>query len=160
MCREPTFQRGFALMAALFILVTLTAIGVYLLTISTGQLGAAAQDEQAARAYQAARTGIDWGAYQLLRNDTGAFGAACTGAGTASQQLALGALGGPAGAYYAEVGCSRIGNETEGGATVTVFRLTATGCNRSPCGTPDATYVERQLQLALSKCTSGGAACL
>jgi MSHA biogenesis protein MshP len=146
-------------MAALFILVTLTAIGVYLLTISNSQLGAATQDEQAARAYQAAKTGIDWGAYQLLRNEAGAFAAACAG-GASSQQLALGALGGAGGAYYAEVACSRIGNETEAGATVTVFRLTATGCNRSPCGTPDATYVERQLQLALSKCSAGGVSCL
>ena len=43
-------QHGFALMAALFILVTLTAIGTYLLTISAGQVAAGTQDEQGGRA--------------------------------------------------------------------------------------------------------------
>lgn len=54
-------------MAALFIIVTLAAIGTYLLTVSTGQVAAATQDEQGARAYQAARAGIEWGAYQVLK---------------------------------------------------------------------------------------------
>lgn len=150
---RPPGARGFALMAAVFILVTLASISVYLLTISTGQLAATTQDEQAARAYQAARSGIDWGAYQVLRNSGVGFGAACTGGGTASQTLSLGPSGGPTGAtaYFAEVACNRVGSETEAGEAVSVYRLTVTGCNRSPCGTADATYVERQLQLTLSR---------
>lgn len=146
---------GFALMAALFIIVTMAAIAVYLLTISTGQTAAATQDEQATRAYQAARAGIDWGAFQILRNPAAAFAAACTGgAGTASQTLPLGTMGGGATAtvaYYAEVLCDRIGNEVEGGAPVRVYRIRVTGCNRTPCGAADATYVERQLQLMLAE---------
>jgi MSHA biogenesis protein MshP len=152
---KPRAQRekGFALMAAVFILVTLAAISVYLMTISTGQLAAATQDEQASRAYQAARTGIEWGAYQLLRNSGVGFGANCTGGGgTASQTLSLGAMGVPGGtvSYFAEVTCNRVGSETEGGTPVSVYRVTVTGCNRATCGTADATYVERQLQLTLS----------
>ena len=60
--------RGFVLMLALFMIVSLAAIGVYLLTVATGQLEAGIQDEQGARAYQAARAGLEWGAYQVLRN--------------------------------------------------------------------------------------------
>jgi MSHA biogenesis protein MshP len=146
-------ETGFALMAAVFMLVTLAAISVYLLTISTGQLAAATQDEQATRAYQAARAGVEWGAYQLLRNSGVGFGQACTGvAGTATQTLSLGAMGGPAGAasHFAVVTCNRVGNETEAGTAVSVYLVTVTGCNRATCGTADATYVERQLQLTLS----------
>ena len=46
--------RGFALMLAVFMIVTLAAIGVYLVTVSTGQTQAVSQDEQGVRAYQAA----------------------------------------------------------------------------------------------------------
>jgi MSHA biogenesis protein MshP len=133
--------RGFALMLAVFMIVTLAAIGMYLVTVSTGQLQAVSQDEQSVRAYQAARTGIDWGAFQLLRNST------CT----ASQTLTLGqGLSG----FFAQVTCQQIGStETEGTASVKVYRVTATGCNNSPCSpaTPGQTYVERQLQLTITQ---------
>jgi len=136
-------QRGFALMAALFIIVTLAAIGVYLLTVSTGQLAAGAQDEQAERAYQAARTGIEWGAYQVLVNSSCAAG---------PQTLTL-----PQG-FVAQVSCASSAAETEGSRQVTGYTVTATGCNNAGgCGAANtaATYVERQLQLTLSKCTAG-----
>lgn len=134
--------RGFALMMAIFVLVTLAAIGTYLLTISTGQLEAAIQDEQGARAYQAARSGIDWGAYQQLRN------ASCL----APIQSLVFTQPGLAG-FRAEVTCVLLVTETEGTTPVNVFRITATGCNRNPCGAAnvDATYVERQLELILTQ---------
>jgi MSHA biogenesis protein MshP len=137
--------KGFALMMAIFIIVTLAAIGTYLLTISTGQIEAAIQDEQAARAYQAARSGLDWGAYQQLRNSSCVL----------SQTLNFtqpGLLG-----FHAEVQCvSLVVNEAEGADLVSVYRITATGCNRTPCGptnpaSTDATYVERQLELTLTQ---------
>lgn len=135
-------QRGFALMAALFILVTLTAIGTYLLTISTGQMAAGAQDEQGGRAYEAARAGIEWGAYQVL-----VVSDACP-AGLQVRNLPNN--------FRAEVTCtSRL--ETEGSRQITGYTITSTGCNGAGCGAanPPATYVERRLQLTLSKCTSG-----
>lgn len=130
-------------MAALFIIVTLAAIGVYLLTVSTGQLAAGAQDEQAARAYQAARTGIEWGAYQVLINSNCAAG---------TQTLSL-----PQG-FIAQVSCASSAAESEGSMQITGYTVTATGCNNpGGCGAANtaATYVERQLQLTLSKCTGG-----
>jgi MSHA biogenesis protein MshP len=144
-------QRGFALMLAIFLVVTLAAMGVYLLTISTGQIEAAVQDEQATRAHQAARSGIDWGAYQMLRNSGGAFATACTVGGN-TQTLVLGQ--GLAN-FFAEVHCQQVGSEAEAGATVVLHRLRVTGCNSSPCcpaGTAcGPTYVERQLQLILAQ---------
>lgn len=145
--------RGVALIAALFILVVLSAIAVYLLTVSTAQVVAVTQDEQATRAYQAARAGVEWGAFQILRNSGGAFAATtCPAAG--STTIALGTLGGPAGAasFSATVECSRT-VEAEGGVNVAIYLLKSTGCNNpSPnCpGTVTTTYVERQLQLTIA----------
>ncbi len=151
MPRRALGQRGagFALILALFMLVSLAAIGAYLLTVSTGQVEAGVQDEQANRAYQAARTGIEWGAFQVLRNPGGGFATTtCNASGTPSQAITLGA--GLAG-FRAEVACQVFGPETEGASSVTVYRLTSTGCNSSPCGSGlGPTYVERQLQLVLT----------
>jgi hypothetical protein len=46
-----------------------------------------------------------------------------------------------------------VGNETEGGVAIVAFQLTVTGCNLTPCdGTGTGpTYVERQLQLTLTR---------
>ena len=41
-------NQGFALILAVFLIVTLAAVGVYLVTIQTGQAAAVIQDEQAA----------------------------------------------------------------------------------------------------------------
>lgn len=127
--------RGFALAMAIFLIVILASIAAYLFAVSTGQAEAAAQDEQGAHAYQAARSGIEWGAYRVLRD------AACPGATT---------LGMPGG-FFAEVTCTQTGLEREGDVDVTIFLVTSTGCNATPCGTPAARYVERQLALTLSR---------
>lgn len=142
-------QAGFVLMLALFLIVSLAAIGAYLLTVSINQVEAGVQDEQGARAYQAARTGIEWGAYQLLRNSGGTFATTtCNAAGTPSQQLILG--GGLAG-FFAEVGCQVTGPETEAAVILSTYRITATGCNKNPCGGAlGPAYVERQLHLTLT----------
>lgn len=144
-------QRGFALILAIFLIVTLAAMGVYLVTVSTGQIEAVTQDEQGARAYQAARTGVDWGAYQILRNSAGTFAAACTPAGTAQTLVLQQGLAG----FYAEVRCEQVGSESEGGSPVVVRRLQVTGCNSTPCcaagGACGPTYVERQVQLTISE---------
>jgi len=154
MTMPPCARRcqGFALMMAVFMIVTMAAIGVYLVTISTGQIEAASQDEEATRAYQAARTGVDWGAYQLLRNPTtNSFATNCAG-GAGSQNLTF--TPPQLSRFRAEVSCQRVGNETEAGVAAVVYRLTVTGCNGSPtaCGVSvGPTYVERQLQLTLTQ---------
>jgi MSHA biogenesis protein MshP len=125
-------------MLAIFLIITLATIGLYLVTSSTAQNAAVAQDEQAARAYQAARTGLEVAAYQLLRP----VSANCVG----SQTLTL-----PQG-FFATVGCSLIVTESEGGVSIAVYRVTSTGCNANPCpGTATATYVERQLTITINR---------
>ena len=127
--------RGFALMLALFLLVSMSAIGAYLLTVSTGQLEAGAQDERATQAYFAARSGIEWAAYRVLRDDV------CPGATSLA----------PFGTFVAQVTCTLVATEREGNADVRVFNILSTGCSPGPCGTLSPTYVERQLELRLSR---------
>lgn len=142
-------QSGFGLVLAIFMIMLLATIGLYLVTISTAQVEAGVQDEQGARAYQAARTGIDWGAYQVLQKPAGTFATTtCNAAGTPSLQLPL--AGGLAG-FFAQVACQKTGPESEGATMVSSYRITVTGCNQASCsGAVGPTYVERQLQLTLT----------
>ena len=139
-------QAGFVLVLAIFILVTLAAIAAYLLTISTLQVQTAAQDELGARAYQSARAGIDWGAYQILRAPAQPFATACA-AGASAQTIALaGQLAG----FSVSVACQAGAAQTEGANTYRAYAISATACNQASCpGAAGATYVERQLQITL-----------
>jgi MSHA biogenesis protein MshP len=132
--------RGFALIMAVFLIVTLAALGTYLLTVSNVQVETGLMDEQGARAYQAARTGLEWGAYQVLRNSS------CVAGPTGF------ALAGNLAGFRTEVACTAFGTETEAGASVSTFLVTSTGCNAATCSAaPSATYVERQLQLTVAR---------
>ncbi|MGQ0510913.1 MAG: agglutinin biogenesis protein MshP [Betaproteobacteria bacterium] len=147
----PRHAAGFALILALFMLVSLAAIGAYMLTVSTAQVEAGVQDEQGSRAYQAARAGIEWGAFQVLENPAGNFATTrCTDASTEVIVFAGGLAG-----FRVAVTCQVFGPETEGSSPVSIYRLTATGCNSGTCPEPAAgvspTYVERQLQLTLTR---------
>lgn len=131
--------KGFALILALFLIVSLAVIGGYLLTVSNVQVESGVMDEQGARAYQAARAGLEWGAYQVLQ------AANCPGVSTT--------MAFPAGLsdFSATVTCTSFGPETEGGTPITAYRITSTGCNAVACpgvGVPG--YVERQLQLTVA----------
>jgi MSHA biogenesis protein MshP len=133
--------RGFALMLAVFLIVTLAAIGVYVLTVSTGQVATASQDEQATRAYQAARAGIERGIYQVLISSNCAV--------PPSISFTNPGLTG----FRAELTCLQVGvTETEGTASVSVYRVTSKGCNANPCSpaAPAPTYVERELQVTVA----------
>lgn len=59
-CRGAWRQRGFAAVAALFVLVVLAALGAFMVSISSSQQVNAARDIQGSRAYWAARAGLEW----------------------------------------------------------------------------------------------------
>lgn len=132
--------RGFALVLALFLIVSLAAIGAYLLSVSNVQVETGVMDEQGARAYQAARAGLDWGAYRVLR-----------GVGVCDPPTTI-TLPADLAGFHAEVTCTEYGPENEGGTPVSTYRIVSTGCNATPsCGATGATYVERQLQLMVAR---------
>ncbi len=140
---SPSRQSGAALMAAIFLLVVIAALTAFLVKMSGLQHSSAALDVQGARAFQAARTGIDWAVYRVLR-DPGCPAPSSFG------------LGGGLSDFTVTVQCVDTGY-TEIDATVkTVSSITATACNR-PDGAGDCPglvgsfYVERQLQALVDR---------
>lgn len=61
----PRPQNGFAIVAAIFLLVVLAALGAFMLTLSNSQQLTSAQDLQGTRTYWAAKAGIQWAADRL-----------------------------------------------------------------------------------------------
>lgn len=146
-------QRGFLIIAAVFLLVVLAGLVAYLTTVSTTSQAASAADQNSARAYQAARAGIEWGAYQLLRT-SGAFKTGCDGVtATATANLALPST---LASFRTTVTCTRA-TLTEGAASVNAYRLVSNACT-VPTGlgscpnvaSTAGTYVERELTLSLT----------
>lgn len=61
MNHTPTYQAGFAAIAAVFLVVVLAALGAFMVSFSNTQHLTSAQDIQGSRAYWAARAGLEWG---------------------------------------------------------------------------------------------------
>ncbi len=144
-----TRARGFTMMSMLFILVALAALGAGLASLSQRQQLGSAGELAAAKAYQAALTGLEWGSYQVLR-------AGGQPACFASKSIAL--ADGLAG-YTVTVGCVRTpsaGNVVDGDTGLAFYALVATACNIPAAGAcPNAAsgepaYVERQVSRTLS----------
>jgi len=135
-------QSGFALVTAIFILVVLAGLGAAMVNISTSQHTTLAMDIQSARSYQAARAGIEWGAYQSLQTPLPA-GFTCPLLPAVAASYAMSPLTG----FATTVTCSST-THNEGANTVTMFVLTSTA-TYGAVGTSD--YVERQLQARVAK---------
>jgi MSHA biogenesis protein MshP len=136
--------RGFALPAVIALLVVLALFGTSLAVVSSTQHGGAALDLQGVRAYHAARGGVEWGLFHLLR--TGGLGCA----GIHGQSIDY--VGNLAG-FRATIQCSSTLHEESAG-NVTMYALTVTACNDTaagcPLASPSAHYVERQLRVTVA----------
>jgi len=139
-------QRGFLVIAAVFLVVVLAALVAYLMTTSTTSQAASAADQNSARAYQAARAGVEWALYHVLQNPAGGtFKAACDAA-PAKENLTFGAI-------TATVRCSS-STYTEGGVTnLRRYGIVSTACNAPgpDCGnstTTSSTYIEREVSVS------------
>lgn len=145
-------QRGFLMIAAVFLIVVLAALVGYMLTVSTTSQASSAADLNSARAYQAARAGLEWGTFRILRGAGGAgtFETQCAAGSATPRNLSFGStLTG----FTATVSCTA-GSLTEGAATVTAYRIISVGCNDTSCpnaATTSSGYVEREVALSLTK---------
>ncbi|HWW69811.1 MAG TPA: pilus assembly PilX N-terminal domain-containing protein, partial [Duganella sp.] len=144
-------SRGVALVTAIFLLVVLSGLAVAVVSLTTSQQASATQDEQGARAYQAARAGIEWALFislqtggGLANNPLGCSGAAWT-FGLPAESLS---------AFTVTVTCGQpvdgYGNMTPGQPDLTAggVTITSTACNQpGPNGCPNLTpgpdYVQR-----------------
>ena len=133
----PDQQRGVGLASAIFLLLVLGGLTVFLLNVSGLQQSSSALDVQGARAYQSARAGMEWGVYRALRD------ASC------APQSSF-ALGGDLSDFTVTVECLPTPYTEVNPAPKTVYSLRATACNRPVAGNCPGSvgsfYVERQLQ--------------
>jgi MSHA biogenesis protein MshP len=147
-----SLQRGASLATAIFLIVILAALGAYIATVSSLHHTSAVLDLQGSRAYQAAKSGIEWGAYQVFQNSAGAFATNCN-AGPATQSLS--GLAGTLADFTVTVACSSVQFSEITAATGRVYVLTATACNQPTGGNCPGTlgqrYVERQLQATVGR---------
>ena len=130
--RPPGRQRGFALVAAIFLIVVLSSLGAYMVRISGMQHQTVNVALLGARAFHAARTGIEWGVYQALDGN-------CT---TQTLNLTEGGLNG----FVVDVTCGS-SSHTETGDTYNIFVIDVEA-RAGVYGTPD--YVSRRIQATLT----------
>lgn len=70
MMRSLKRQAGVGLVTAIFLLVVIAGLAAAMVTIFTSQQAGSQLDQQGSRAYQAARTGIEWGLFRYkVAND-------------------------------------------------------------------------------------------
>ena len=159
MCLER--QTGFSIIAAIFLLVVLALLAAFIASVTGMQQSSGQLDVLGARAYQSARAGMEWSAWQVLDPGNTLNGAGpdtCPAAVMptcfASPQN-LPALAGSLSGFTVTVTCAQTANTTEGNRNVRVFQIVATACNQGascPAATPTSGYVERQVQASLAKC--------
>ena len=138
-------QYGFSLVSAIFLLVVIAALGTFAVTLSTTQQQSAALDVMGARAYQAARAGMEWGAYQVLPASAAAFASTCRTTGSKSQTL--NALPNTLSGFAVDVGCSAT-SHVENATTLWVYQLTSTA-TQGTVATPN--YVERVISVTIAQ---------
>lgn len=141
---------GFSIVTAIFLLVILALLGAFLVRVATLQHTSSALDVESTRAYQAARAGVEWGAYQVLdpANTSGSALPACPASPTALT------LAGTLSGFSVSVTCART-TDTEANRDIGVYVVTTTASS----GTVGSPFrVERQLTVTLSKCKDTTAA--
>lgn len=126
MTQKRQKQRGFTMVAAIFLLVTLAALGAFMLTFSSTQHLTSAQDIQGSRAYWAARAGLEWALGSIKATP------ACP---TAPSPFNVEG-------FSLAVTCASQGY-AEGGATKTIFRITSVATSGGGVGSLG--YIERSV---------------
>ncbi|CAN0354125.1 unnamed protein product [Phaeothamnion confervicola] len=140
--RRGSLQRGFALVTGVFLITMLFLLSAYMIGFRVFQDSSISLDTLGTRAFAAARSGAEWGAYNSLRNNT------CT----ATTPIAL---GGTLAGYVATVTCTR-STFNEAGTTVNMDTIVANACNQPAGGNcpnpaPGSNYVERQITITVGQ---------
>ena len=116
-CIRVRSSHGFAAIVAIFILVVLALLGTAMVTIGSSQQRSSAFDVLGARAMQAARAGIEVGAYEALRNGVCANTTITPG----------GVLTG----FSVQIQCADTSHVEAAPPAIRMFHLVATACNRA-----------------------------
>lgn len=142
--------RGVSLLTAVFLVVVLASLAAAIARVSMVQSSSGALDMLGVQAYQAARSGLEWGMFQQLRM------APANGACIASPSTFAMPANGGLRSFSVTVTCTQPTTNAAGNTT-NRWTITATACNRpgpDPAGCPnrsaDPDYVERQVQAELN----------
>jgi MSHA biogenesis protein MshP len=143
MNRMPRTESGFVLPTAIFLLVILAALATYMVSLSRTSHISSALDIQGARAYQAARAGIEWAAWRVAdpQNPPPNPAPLCPASPTALT------LAGTLSAFAVSVSCVRI-VETDGADTIVIYQITSTA---SAGAADEVDFVQRQIQASFSR---------
>lgn len=139
-------QRGVSIFMAIFLLLLFGLVSALIATLISTANVSQAQDIEGARAYQAARAGVEWGMSQpeLDPNAASLILPDCF----SPNPKALTAISG----YSVEVRCTRYQNGAspyqEGSKTIRMFLLTARAVSTS--ATPPG--IERLVEVTIEKC--------
>jgi MSHA biogenesis protein MshP len=135
-------ERGFALVAAMFIVVILALLGIMMVTIGGLERATATTALRGTQAYFAARTGAEWGIFGALNNTVATCGAAPSTPTTNTFNLAVLGLDN----YAVSVVC-RYTEHREQSDTYNVYAITSTATS-STFGNID--FVSRILRVAVT----------
>jgi MSHA biogenesis protein MshP len=157
MCRNK--QTGVALASAIFLLVVLAGLGAIILTVGSLQQTTSARDVMGSKAFQAARAGIEWGAYKVLQQ--GLPGTCFTTpttiampAGTDLTGLSTTVTCASTATFNEGIRSTGAPGPSPGGVPLEFYVITSTACNQPPCPnttSPGPGYVERQLQVSIGR---------
>lgn len=134
-------QRGFAAIAAVFLVVVLAALGAFMVTFSNTQQLTSAQDVQGTRAYWAARAGLEWGIGRVFAISpvSSVVTATCN---TATPMSIDG--------FFVTVTCTGHGAPyLEAGVDKYVFQFTSTAKSAGSTGTIG--YIERSISASIER---------
>lgn len=127
-------QRGITLIGAIFVLVIVSLLGQYLVSISSVQRQTSLLSLQSARAYQAASAGIEWNIAKVIASNS------CP----ASPPTSFTGLSG----FTITSDCNNLGGFDENGIITTVYQLTV----KSQFGSyGQADYVSRKLEVIFNQ---------
>lgn len=147
---KKSLQRGFSLVSAIFLLVVISALGAFAVTLSTAQNQSQTLEVMGARAYQAALAGIEWATFYVRAESANAPApwAGCA-AGASFVPNTPSALGGTLAPFRVTVTCGPAISAVEGVNTVWIYDVSAVASTGGAPG--DANYVEQVATAKLAR---------
>ena len=123
-------QKGITLIGAIFVLVIVSLLGIYLVKLTGAQRQTVLMNLQSVRAYQAANAGIEWGLTRLLTTNS------CVNSTTLNSKI---------NGFTVTVNCELLqaGGYNEAGETINVHRITSSSVFGSYT---DTNFTTRQIQ--------------
>ncbi len=134
--RPESSQRGFALVAAMFLIIVVALLVAAMSRLASDQHGGNSLAIQQARAYQAARAGLEWGISHVLNAGS------CS-----SSEVSM--AGGGLSEFTVSLTCSSTSYTDDDGSGLTIYRLTAQAQNGVPGSRPD--YAFRRLTAVVER---------